>query len=717
MKVRRTLRTKKRILIKVGTGVVTDDDGLVALGRISNLVEQISTLKKQGKEVILVTSGAVAMGKQKLDLRGPNARKLPRACAAAGQSGLMALYDTLFRLKNLTCAQVLVTDTDFMSKQRRENLRNTLNDLIALGSIPIINENDVISTREAPNIDEENAIFWDNDSLSALIAAELSADLLILLTDVQGLYRRPLAKTHLAEVIHTYTSNTTFTIGEASRVGRGGMQAKIDSCLNAISNGVGAVVIASGYRQNPILEVVNGEKVGTLFVKDPLGETDAEEYSTTQAETLANEARKVSQHLCRLSAQERNDLIKEIAASILNFEVEILEANKQDVEKAEEGGMPPKQIAQIALTPEKLRCIADVLKQITAHEDPLNKVLKRIEVTPGLELHQETVPIGVIFAILEMRPDVIPQLVALAIKSGNGLLVKGGKECPRSNETLYRIISEAINTSPKPVSSGLVGLIETREELDNLLKLDRSVDLVIPYGSADLVQSIIQHTKIPVLGHTEGLCHIYIDKAANVEKALRVIIDAKTDSPSAPNTVETLLLHKDLHEDERATLILKGLQDAGIKLFGGPRARSYYPDSSMLAPADSFKTQYGRKALTVEMVDNIHDAINHINTYGGGHTDVILTEDKATANLFIHEVNSACVFHNASTRFADVSHFGLGTEVGISTSKILARGPVGIEGLLSTKWILTSEEGHTASDFSTGKLRYTHSQLPLHARL
>lgn len=706
MSARREFQSKKRILIKAGTGVITDESGGVSLGRFGHLVEQVAELKKRGKEVIIVSSGAVAMGKQKLHESAAPPSHNPRACAAAGQSGLMALYETLFRQKDIWCSQILLTDEDFLNEERRSNFRETVDELIRLGAVPILNENDVISSRKTPYTawamvqDSEKRIFWDNDSLAALVAGETNADLVILLSDVEGLYKEPpSASGKKGELIDTYQHDAKFTIGAGSRTGRGGMQAKIEAARYALSRGAFAVVIASGYTLNVITNIVAGARIGTLFVEHP-------ERELATARQMASCSRKAAQALLALGPQRRQALLGAIATNLTAAKAQILEANQRDIANARENNLRPALAARLVLDDKKLHTLASGVRQIAAGEDPIGKVLKRRELAEGLVLEEVRVPIGVLLVIFEARPDVLPQVAALAIRSGNGLILKGGKEALHTNTVLHGIITRTVEQFG--VDPQLVGLVQTYEQIDELLQL-KEIDLVIPRGSAELVSHIQHNTRIPVLGHSEGVCHVYVDQAADLDKATRIAVDSKTDYPAACNAAETLLLHRDLLADRRAHAVLDALARANVKLYAAPHAATHFPD---LPRAQSLRTEYSDLGMTVEVVDGLEAAIAHVNEYGSGHTDAIITEDKEAAQKFSQFVDSACVFHNASTRFSDGYRFGLGAEVGISTSRIHARGPVGIEGLLSSKWVLVSQTGGSvASDFSAGKRTFTHRDI------
>lgn len=316
--------------------------------------------------------------------------------------------------------------------------------------------------------------------------------------------------------------------------------------------------------------------------------------------------------------------------------------------------------------------------------------------------------------IFESRPDCLPQIASLAVRSGNGLLLKGGKEAEHSNAVLHAIIQAAITQgSAGQVNPGVFGLVTSRDDIASLLKQDKTIDLVIPRGSASLVNYIKSNTKIPVMGHADGICHIYVDASASFQKALNVVMDGKLGYPSACNAVECLLLHQDCVASGLADKLLRAMRVAGVTLLGGEAAMAAGLTDK---PVVDMKTEYGDAIISVDVVSDVHAAINHIHTYGSGHTESIVTEDASIAELFMKRVDSACVFHNASTRFSDGFRFGLGAEVGISTGRIHARGPVGVEGLLSTKWLLrsTNDEGHSAAFFNSDNTKgytYTHKRL------
>lgn len=421
---------------------------------------------------------------------------------------------------------------------------------------------------------------------------------------------------------------------------------------------------------------------------------------------VATSARAAGRALAGLDSAARVSALRRLADALLAQAPTILAANAADVEEAEvevrEGRLSAALAARLKLSPAKLATLAEGLRAIADQPEPLGRVLRRTELAPGLELRQETAPLGLLLVIFEARPDALPQLVGLALRSGNGLILKGGKEASRSNQALMAVIHEALQGLIAPAAFTLV---EGREAVTALLALDDLIDLVIPRGSGELVRSIQSQTRIPVLGHAEGVCHVFVDAAAELAEAIPVVLDAKTDYPAACNAMETLLLHR-AWLDARGETLIAALRAAGVRLLGDAEAAATFG----LEPTAAFDVEHGDLTATVVIVDDVDAAIAHIHRYGSGHTESILTADPQAARRFLDRVDSACVFHNASTRFADGFRFGLGAEVGISTARIHARGPVGVEGLLTTRWKLEGQ-GDTVGPFSRGERRFSHRSL------
>ncbi|KAM4623268.1 delta-1-pyrroline-5-carboxylate synthase isoform 2-T2 [Polymixia lowei] len=685
-------------------------------------------LQNQGREMMIVTSGAVAFGKQRLrheillsqSVRqalhsGHNQLKdmsLPvleaRACAAAGQSGLMALYEAMFTQYSTCTAQVLVTNLDFHDDQKRQNLNSTLQELLRMNIVPIINTNDAVVPPPEPNSDLQGVIsIKDNDSLAARLAVEMKADLLIALSDVEGLYNSP-PGTDDAKLIDIFYpgDQQSITYGTKSRVGIGGMEAKVKAALWALQGGT-SVVIANGTHPkvtgHVITDIVEGKKVGTFFSEvKPAGPT---------VEQQTEMARHSGRTLASLDPDQRSEIICHLADLLTEKKEEILAANKLDMDLAVSAGqLSSAMLKRLSLSASKLGSLAIGLRQIAvAAQDSVGRVLRRTRVAHNLELEQITVPIGVLLVIFEARPDCLPQVSALAIASGNALLLKGGKEAANTNRVLHQLTQEALSLHNVKEA---VQLVSTREEVEDLCRLDKMIDLIIPRGSSQLVREIQRAAKgVPVLGHSEGICHVYIDTDASVDKVIKIVRDSKCDYPAACNAMETLLIHRDILRTPLFDQIIDMLRTERVKIHAGPRFASYLTFSP--SEAKSLRTEYGDLECCMEVVDSMEEAVEHIHKYGSSHTDVIVTDNEDTAEKFLQQLDSACVFWNASSRFADGYRFGLGAEVGISTARIHARGPVGLEGLLTTKWVLRGD-GHTAADFSEhGTMKYLHENLPV----
>jgi glutamate-5-semialdehyde dehydrogenase len=405
-------------------------------------------------------------------------------------------------------------------------------------------------------------------------------------------------------------------------------------------------------------------------------------------ETKVTEAQHAALELAKLSESERNDALEEIATAIESNRERILDANEKDVAEAEEmlaaGEYSQALVDRLKLSDTKLESIAEMVRSVAGQDDPLGRTLTARRLDDDLELYKVAVPIGVIGTVFESRPDALVQIAALSLKSGNAVILKGGSEASHSNRVLYEIIREATAGVP----DGWAQLIEAREDVTTMLGMDDSIDLLMPRGSSEFVSYIQDNTSIPVLGHTEGVCHVYVDDAADLGMASDVAFDAKVQYPAVCNAVETLLVHEDVASDFLPGMVER-YHDAGVEVRGDERVQSITDVED--ATEEDWSTEYGDLILSVKVVDSLVDAIDHVNTYGSKHTDSVVTEDAETASDFMRSIDSASVFHNASTRFSDGYRYGLGAEVGISTGKTHARGPVGLEGLTTYKYYLEGD--------------------------
>jgi len=420
---------------------------------------------------------------------------------------------------------------------------------------------------------------------------------------------------------------------------------------------------------------------------------------------MALAAKQASRKLALLDAAARNKALEAMAMALEGAGAEILAANAEDVKSAD--SLAPATLARLKLNPAKLREMVEQVRSVAALHDPLGRTLDAVELDEGLDMQKVSVPLGVLAVIFEARPDAVTQIAALAIKSGNTVILKPGSEVERTATALVGALRSALVREGLPQDAIL--LLPGRERVPELLAAHGLVDLVIPRGGKALVEYVQANTRIPVLGHTEGICHIYVDRAADEDLALRVIDDAKTDYPAACNAVETVLVHCEIAAEFLPKLADR-LRSRGVRIHTTDAAGAFfYGNDPRVA---DWHTEYGELAISIGIVDSLDAAIEHIHTHGSLHTESILTEDAAIAERFLREVDAASVMHNASTRFADGFRYGFGAEVGISTSKFHARGPVGLEGLTTTKYLVRGH-GQVAGDYHGAAAKpFTHRRDP-----
>ncbi|MFQ3615709.1 MAG: glutamate-5-semialdehyde dehydrogenase [Cyanobacteriota bacterium] len=430
--------------------------------------------------------------------------------------------------------------------------------------------------------------------------------------------------------------------------------------------------------------------------------------STPDLKTLAQQTRSAARRLAALSGEARNRAVGAIALSLEAAAPEILAANAADCAAALEEGLAKPLYGRLKLDETKLRGVIAGVRDVARLADPVGQVQLHRELDTGLVLKRVTCPLGVLGVIFESRPDALVQIAALAIKSGNGVILKGGREAVRSCEALTKAIHQGL--SSVDLDPAVVRLLTTREETVALLGLDQEVDLIIPRGSNSFVRFVQENTRIPVLGHADGICHLYVDRAADVAQAVAIALDAKTNYPSACNAIETLLVHEAIAPQFLAAMV-PVFQQAGVELRGDERTQALAGKGIAPATEADWATEYSDLILAIRVVDSLEAAIAHINTYGSRHTEAIATQDDAAAATFISQVDAAGVFHNCSTRFADGFRYGFGAEVGISTQKMPPRGPVGLEGLVTYKYQLIGE-GHIVDTYSGDRARpFTHKDL------
>ena len=402
----------------------------------------------------------------------------------------------------------------------------------------------------------------------------------------------------------------------------------------------------------------------------------------------------------------RNQTLLALADSLRSHAEEIFAANREDLAAAQRDKLSPALLSRLKFDEQKLQTSISSLKSLSALPDPTGRVLLKRELDKGLVLTKVTVPIGVIGIIFEARPDAMIQVASLCIKSGNCAVLKGGKESLHTNRLLFSLIYDCALKCGLPPAC----LLHATEhaQIAELLSFESLVDLLIPRGSNAFVRYIMDHTNIPVMGHAGGVCHIYVDRDADTESALPIILDAKTQYPAACNAVETLLIHRDL-ASTFLPAVTQLLRTSGIQIRGTREVMELLAGSDIMEDAD-FTTEYNDRILSIKLVSGVEEAVLHINTYGSHHTDTILTENDQTAEYFLQRVDSAGVYRNCSTRFADGYRYGFGAEVGIATGKLHARGPVGLDGLVTYKYRLIGE-GQTVTEYASGEKQFHHRDL------
>jgi glutamate-5-semialdehyde dehydrogenase len=426
---------------------------------------------------------------------------------------------------------------------------------------------------------------------------------------------------------------------------------------------------------------------------------------------MAVSAQEAAIPLSASAVEDRNNALILMADALKRRSKDIFAANEADMKKADEEGLASPLKKRLLFDEKKLFAVQKGLLALAELNDPLNHTQLARELMPGLKLYRVSCPIGVVGVIFESRPDALVQIASLCLKSGNAVLLKGGREAEQTNRALMDALLEAAREANMPY--GWAALLTTREEVQDMLKMDDCIDLIIPRGSNEFVRYIMDNSRIPVLGHAEGLCHVYVDASADIDMAVKVTVDSKTQYVAVCNAAETLLVHKDIAE-AFIPLAAKVLAQKNVQLRGCERTRVIIPCDA--ATEEDWKTEYLDYILSVKIVDSVDEAIRHINQYGSGHTDTIVAEDLQAVRSFMSLVDSAGVYHNCSTRFADGFCYGFGAEVGIATGKLHARGPMGLEGLCSYKYMLFGN-GQTLADVQAGKTPLMHKDLEENAPL
>ncbi|MFC2136690.1 glutamate-5-semialdehyde dehydrogenase [Bacteroidota bacterium] len=422
-------------------------------------------------------------------------------------------------------------------------------------------------------------------------------------------------------------------------------------------------------------------------------------------ENLALEAKQASIHISALETDIKNKALTNIAKSLENKKEIIITQNKIDLEISEKNNLAYPLLKRLKFDENKINTVIKGIYSLINLPDPVGETISALELDKKLELYKVSCPIGVIGVIFESRPDALVQISTLCLKSGNSVILKGGSEASKTNKILAEIIAES--TEKAGIPKGWIQLLETRSDVNEMLKMDEYIDLVIPRGSNEFVKYIMDNSNIPVLGHADGICHVYIDKEADVDMAINVTVDSKIQYVAVCNAAETILIHENI-ADKVLPKLKQKLDEHKVEIFGCEKTKKIINVST--ATEKNWKTEYLDYKMSIKVVSEISEAINHINKYGSGHTDAIITSSNTAANKFMSLVDSGNVLWNCSTRFSDGYRYGLGAEVGISTNKIHARGPVGLEGLLIYKWMMKGN-GQTVEEYNKQNKIFTHKKL------
>ena len=419
----------------------------------------------------------------------------------------------------------------------------------------------------------------------------------------------------------------------------------------------------------------------------------------TICEQVSN-AKKASIELAALSTEVKDKALEAMAVALDNCRKELLNANAEDLKNADamfrKGEITQVLVDRLKVTDVKINGMIAGIRDVVKLKDPVGQTLASMDLDDGLELYQISCPIGVLGVIFESRPDVVPQIMSLCLKSGNAVIFKGGKEAAASNRSLFNVLRDAAASAGVP--KDVFVLMESRDDVNAILEMDEYIDLLIPRGSNEFVRFIQDNTRIPVLGHAAGICHVYVDKSADIDKALNVVLDSKIQYPAVCNAAETLIVHSAISEKFLPAMTELFVKN-GVEIRADERSAKIIGKAAKKAKAEDWDEEYNDLIISVKTVDSVNEAAVFINEHGSGHTDTIISEDRGATSVFVSMVDSAGVFVNASTRFDDGYRFGKGAEVGISTNKIHARGPVGMEGLMIYKYILVGN-GHVVKDYA-----------------
>ncbi len=681
----------RRLTIKVGSNVLTREDGKIDVTRMSSLVDQIVWLRRQGYEVIVVSSGAVACGKGEVKGEPLHDNVEQRQLfAALGQVKLMELYYDLFREYGVHVGQVLTMKKNFATEVECQNQKACVGVMLDNGVVPIVNENDAVSVTEL--------MFTDNDELSGLMATMMDCEQLVILTNVDGLYDGDPSKPGSKVIRLVEADREVEADVEASHSshGRGGMASKLRVARSVARQGV-RVVIANGTRANILVDLMSrpDETVHTEFRPAPEAHRTQEPdlVSPLSPDTLARleRVRQAAGGLLMLTDTQRSELLMAVADEMEHRQQEILEANALDLEAMSKANPL---YDRLMLTPQRLTDIASDMRKVATLPSPLGRVTKERTLPNGLHLRRMSVPFGVIGVIYEARPNVTYDVFSLCFKAGSACVLKGGRDAERTNLASVALIRDVL--ASRGLSPYAVELLpSTHEATDELLSAVGYVDLCIPRGGRRLIDAVRRNAKVPVIETGAGVVHCYFDREGDTAVGESMMTNAKTRRPSVCNALDTLLIHASRLGD--LPFLLRGVAERQVEVYADAPAYEAllgsYPQGLLHRVEDDslWRKEWMSLRMGVRTVADMEEALHHIATYGSGHSEAIVSEGEEACQTFRRRVDAACVYVNAPTSFTDGAQFGLGAEIGISTQKLGARGPMALEEITTYKWLI---DGH-----------------------
>lgn len=673
-----------RIAVKVGSNVLTRTDGTLDITRMSALADQIAALHKTGIEIILVSSGAVASGKSEISpacsLNDVDQRQL---FSAVGQAKLINRYFELFREHGIPVGQVLTVKENFASRSHYLTQQNCMRVMLENGVIPIVNENDTISLSEL--------MFTDNDELSGQIATMMEVQALIILSNIDGIYNgAPTDPTsHILREISPDDRLDDYIQSDKSSLGRGGMHTKARIARQIAARGID-VYIANGKRNDILTDLMERpeETPCTHFLPShqPTQGAATPPAPPSLEDTFAA-VRTASLHLLALNDEDINRALRAVANAVEADMPYLLEENCKDL--ARMSPSDPK-YDRLKLTEARLKDIADGIRHVATLPSPLGRILKESTLPNGLHLQKRSIPFGVIGIIYEARPNVTLDVFALCLKSGNACLLKGGSDADQSNRALVRTIHRVL--AQQGIDTRCVELLPaSHEAAAELLHAEKYVDLIIPRGGSKLIDFVRREATVPVIETGAGICHTYFDRDGDLIKGTAIVFNAKTRRVSVCNALDCLLTDRQRLAD--LPQLCAPLAQKNVILYADEPAyaalKGHYPDEWLLpATEEDFGREFLDYKMAIKTVDGLDEALAHIRRYSSRHSECIVTENAATAARFCRDVDAACVYVNAPTSFTDGGQFGMGAEIGISTQKLHARGPMALEEITTYKWII-----------------------------